>query len=109
MRYNGPVAQEVLGPISKALSQVCRPFGVRRPWVSGSFARGEADEQSDLDLLVEFYPEKVPGLDFFRLEEELSRLFGRRVDLHTARSLGRHFREQVLKEAKPLYEEGQPL
>jgi len=103
------VAQEVLSPSLEALAQVCRRYGVRCLWVFGSFARGEADEQSDLDLLVEFYPGQVPGLDFIRLEEELSRLFGRRVDLHTAKSLSRHFREEVLKEAKPLYEEGQAL
>lgn len=65
------MAQEVLSPSLEALAQVCRRYGVRRLWVFGSFARGEADEQSDLDLLVEFYPGQVPGLDFIRLEEEL--------------------------------------
>ncbi|WP_114312633.1 nucleotidyltransferase family protein [Thermus caldifontis] len=103
------MAQEVLGPTPKALAQVCSRFGVRRLWVFGSFARGEADAESDLDLLVEFQPGKVPGLDFLALENELSRLLGRRVDLHTPRSLSRYFREEVLKEARPLYEETEPF
>ncbi|MFN4071513.1 MAG: type VII toxin-antitoxin system MntA family adenylyltransferase antitoxin [Thermus caldifontis] len=103
------MAQKVLGPIPKALAQVCRRFGVRRLWVFGSFARGEADAESDLDLLVEFQPGKVPGLDFLALENELSRLLGRRVDLHTPRSLSRYFREEVLKEARLLYEETEPF
>lgn len=86
------------------LQQLCQRYGVRRLLLFGSFARGEASEASDLDLLVEFFPGQVPGLGFVRLQEELSRLFGRQVDLHTAKSLSRYFREEALKEARPLYE-----
>ncbi|WP_240695430.1 MULTISPECIES: nucleotidyltransferase family protein [Thermus] len=86
------------------LQELCQRYGVRRLLLFGSFARGEASETSDLDLLVEFFPGQVPGLGFVRLQEELSRLFGKRVDLHTARSLSRYFRKEVLREALPLYE-----
>ncbi len=89
---------------AKALEEICRRYGVRRLLVFGSFARGEADEKSDLDLLVEFLPGKAPGFGFARLQEELSLLFGRPVDLHTPKSLSRYFREEVFKEAWPLYE-----
>jgi predicted nucleotidyltransferase len=89
---------------SQALAEVCRRYGVRRLLLFGSFARGEADEESDLDLLVEFFPGRTPGLGFVRLQEELTRLFGRRVDLHTLGSLSPYLREEVLKEARPIHE-----
>jgi predicted nucleotidyltransferase len=89
---------------SQALAEVCRRYGVRRLLVFGSFARGEADEESDLDLLVEFFPGRTPGLGFVRLQEELTRLFGRKVDLHTPGSLSPYLREEVLEEARPIHE-----
>ncbi len=97
-----------LGPLPtpdpEHLQELCRRYGVRRLLLFGSYARGEASEESDLDLLVEFFPGRTPGLGFVHLQEELSRLFGKQVDLHTPRSLSRYFREEVLKEARPLYE-----
>ncbi|WP_018461701.1 MULTISPECIES: nucleotidyltransferase family protein [Thermus] len=60
---------------------------MRRLLLFGSFARGEAEEESDLDLLVEFLPRRTPGLGFARLQEELTHIFGRRVELHTLGSL----------------------
>ena len=57
-----------------------------------------------MDLLVEFFPGRTPGLGFVWLQEELTRLFGRRVDLHTLGSLSPYFREEVLREARPIHE-----
>ncbi|BDG28590.1 nucleotidyltransferase family protein [Thermus thermophilus] len=92
-------------PVSpQALAELCQRYGVRRLLLFGSFARGEADEKSDVDLLVEFFPGRTPGLGFARLQEELTRLFGRRVDLHTLGSLSPYLREEVLKEARPIHE-----
>jgi predicted nucleotidyltransferase len=56
-----------------------------------------------VDVLVEFEPEHVPGLAFFSMERELSALLGRRVDLNTPGFLSRYFRDEVLREAEPLY------
>ncbi|NHK38144.1 nucleotidyltransferase domain-containing protein [Thermus thermophilus] len=92
-------------PVSpQALAELCQRYGVRRLLLFGSFARGEADEKSDVDLLVEFFPGRTPGLGFARLQEELTRIFGRRVDLHTLGSLSPYLREEVLKEARPIHE-----
>jgi predicted nucleotidyltransferase len=103
-----PIHRQVYGGLagipSPALAEVCRRYGVRRLLLFGSFARGEADEESDLDLLVEFFPGRTPGLGFVRLQEELTRLFGRRVDLHTPGSLSPYLREEILKEARPIHE-----
>ncbi|WP_018461704.1 nucleotidyltransferase family protein [Thermus oshimai] len=92
-------------PVSpQALAELCQRYGVRRLLLFGSFARGEADEKSDVDLLVEFFPGRTPGLGFARLQEELTRIFGRRVDLHTLGSLSPYLREEVLREARPIHE-----
>ena len=55
-------------------------------------------------MLVEFQPGHVPGLEFLGMERELSALLrGRRVDLVTAKFLNARIRDQVLREAEPLY------
>jgi predicted nucleotidyltransferase len=57
-----------------------------------------------VDVLVEFQPDHVPGLNFVSMERELSRMMqGRRVDLVTPKFLNLRIREQVLREAEPLY------
>jgi predicted nucleotidyltransferase len=53
-----------------------------------------------VDLLVEFEPGQRVGLAFFAIQEELSALLGRRVDLHTPQFLSRYFRDEVLAEAQ---------
>lgn len=71
-----------------AIAVLCRRHGVRRLEVFGSAARGtDFDRQdSDADFLVEFDPSlDGPSLaEFFDLQEELSRLLGRKVDLAEA-------------------------
>ena len=87
---------------------VLRPH-VRRIALFGSFARGEEGPESDIDLLVELKPpnERPPlGLQWFGLEEELSRILGRKVELVSARALSPYLRPYVEKELIVLYEEG---
>lgn len=86
------------------LEQFCRKHHIRRLAVFGSALRDDFRPDSDLDLLVEFDPEHIPGLAFFGMQDELSELFGRQVDLNTADSLSRYFRDEVLQEAQVLYD-----
>jgi uncharacterized protein len=53
-----------------------------------------------VDVLVEFVPGHVPGLAFFSMEAELSKILGRKVDLNTPGFLSRYFRDQALAEAE---------
>ncbi len=85
------------------LAELCRRFHVRRLSVFGSVLAGRSGKDSDLDLLVEFEPGRVPGFGFFELQEELAELFGVRVDLHTPAFLSRYFRSEVEVAAEPLY------
>jgi hypothetical protein len=88
---------------SAALRDICRRYGVRRLCIFGSSLMGTRRLDSDLDLIAEFQPGRTPGFAFSRLAEEFSSLFGMPVDLHTAGSLSRYFREEVLSEARELY------
>src|SRR3989304_1452436 len=97
------MAFEISGSTRERVSKVCQKYHVRRLSVFGSTLRGEARDDSDLDILVEFVPGHVPGFAFARLERELSEIFGCQVDLRTPYDLSQYFREEVLKEAQPLY------
>ncbi len=56
-----------------------------------------------MDVLVEFEDGHVPGLAFFTMQAELSKILGRKVDLNTPQFLSRHFRDDVLAEAEDQY------
>ncbi len=75
--------------------------GVRNIRVFGSFARGEATPDSDIDLVVDFVPGQ-DGFAFVAYCEDVEKLLGRRVDVVTAKSLNPVIRDRVLAEALPL-------
>jgi predicted nucleotidyltransferase len=81
--------------------RVCAKYGARNVRVFGSVARGEADEQSDIDLLVEFEPNRSL-LDHAGLWVELQELLGVKVDVVSERGLKPRIRQRVLQEAIPL-------
>lgn len=82
----------------------CRLNHVRRMAVFGSVLREDFGPDSDLDVLVEFEPNTRVGLRFFGMEEELSKMLGRKVDLNTPDFLSKYFRDEVLKQAVTLYD-----
>lgn len=88
---------------TQRLAELCRRYGVARLEVFGSVARGEADETSDLDLLYELTPGAKLGWEIEDLQDELSELFARPVDLVSKRALHRRLRRAVLAEALELY------
>lgn len=85
--------------------RICADRGVRRLAVFGSRSRDEHRQDSDLDLLVEFFPGRAPGyFGLAALAESLSQaLGGLSVDLRTPRDLSRHFRDEVTQSAEVLY------
>jgi predicted nucleotidyltransferase len=68
----------------------------------GSFARGESDARSDLDLLVEFDDRPLTLLQFVALEEELSDLLGVKVDLVERQALKPRIGRRILDELIPV-------
>ena len=81
----------------------CRANGIRRLALFGSVLRDDFRPESDIDLLVEFQPGVQVGLAFIRMQDELSAILGRKVDLNTPGSLSKYFRDEVLGEAEALY------
>ena len=76
---------------------LCRRNDVKTIGLFGSAARGEATEQSDVDMLVEFSRRKSL-LDLVALERKISELFGKKVDLLTEAALSPYLREQIKKD-----------
>ena len=61
--------------------------------------------RSDVDILAEFEPGVRPGLNFFGYGEDLAGILGRKVDFNTAAWLSQYFRDKVVREAVPFYEQ----
>lgn len=93
----------------KKIAAFCRRNGIRRMALFGSVLRDDFTAESDVDVLVEFEPDKTPGLAFFTMQDELSEIYGRGVDLHTFRGVegSRNWllREEILRSAETIYEQ----
>jgi hypothetical protein len=87
---------------------LCAKYGARNVRVFGSVARGEADEQSDIDFLVELEPGRTL-FDLGGLQYELEQLLRCRVDVVTERGLKPRIRERALREAVSLCCKGRSL
>lgn len=90
----------------RKLEALCRKYRIRKLSVFGSAARGEAAADSDVDLMVEFEPDRVPSLwDFPEMQKAFSALFGgRRVDLVPPQVLDNAYRRKsILRDLKVLY------
>ena len=88
------------------VAEFCRKHHIKKLAIFGSVLRDDFRDNSDIDLLVEFEPGQTPGLAFFAMQEELSSILGRKVDLNTPQCLSRYFRDKVLQEAVVQYGEG---
>ncbi|OGV65064.1 MAG: nucleotidyltransferase [Lentisphaerae bacterium RIFOXYB12_FULL_65_16] len=85
------------------IAAFCRENGIRRLALFGSILRDDFRPDSDVDVLVEFEPGVHVGLDFIRMQDELSAILGRKVDLNTPGCLSKYFRDDVLREAQVQY------
>ena len=81
--------------------RIAAKHGARNVRVFGSLARGEADAQSDIDLLVEFEPDRSL-LDHAALWLELQDLLGCKVDVVSEGGVKARIRDRVLREAQPV-------
>ena len=86
------------------IAEFCRARGIRKMSLFGSVVRDDFDPaRSDVDVLVEFLPERVPGWEFFGWGEDLEPIFGRKVDLVSG--VGKSIRPLVKKELVTIYEQ----
>ena len=83
----------------------CRKNYILKFAFFGSVLSDRFRPDSDLDVLVEFEPDHVPGLfSLAGMEIELSETLGREVELRTAEDLSRYFRDRVVNSAEVVYE-----
>jgi len=85
------------------IAAFCQRHGIARLSLFGSVLREDFTPESDVDVLVEFLPDRTPGLAFFAMQDELSLLLQRQADLNTPKSLSKYFRDEVLREARVLH------
>lgn len=87
------------------IKQFCQHNHIRKLSLFGSVLREDFTEQSDVDVLVEFKPQKTPGLAIITMQDELSSIINRQIDLRTPTDLSRYFREDVMNSAMVIYEQ----
>ena len=90
------------------IAEFCRRHHIRRLALFGSVPRDDFTPDSDVDILVEFEPGRTPGLEFFTIQDELSKVLGRRVDLYTFKGVENSrnwiLRDEILHTAEVRYE-----
>lgn len=85
------------------IAEFCRRNHIRKLSLFGSVLRDDFGPESDVDVLVEFEPGTRVGWSIVTMQDELSAILGRAVDLRTPAELSRYFRQQVVDGAEPLY------
>lgn len=85
----------------ETIREVAERHGATHVRIFGSFARGNSNANSDLDLLIDLKPGRSL-LDIIAIQQDLQDLLGRRVDVVTERSLSPYFRDAVCQEAVAL-------
>lgn len=89
------------------VKEFCRRNGIRKLSVFGSVLRDDFSPESDIDILIEFKDDATPGFfSLMRMQDELTKILGRNVDLRTPNDLSRYFRDDVVNNAVIQYVEG---
>jgi hypothetical protein len=87
------------------IAEFCRRSQILRLSVFGSALRADFGPESDIDVLVEFEPgASVTYFDLVEMQDVLSEILGRKIDLGTPASLSDYIRDRVLASAQVVYE-----
>ena len=87
------------------IEEFSQKYHIRKLSLFGSILRADFRPDSDIDVLVEFDPQQVPGfITLGAMHVELAEILGREVDIRTYASLSSYFCDNVLKHAQVLYE-----
>ena len=90
--------------IKAAVAPICERYGVKRMTLFGSYARGEADDKSDVDLMVDKYDEKkLRGFVWGGLYGDLERALGLEVDVLNRESTRQKFLDKIVKDEVLIY------
>lgn len=89
---------------NQALHQFCQRHKVKKLAFFGSVLTPQFNQESDIDILIEFQPSSIPGFSFFTMQDELSEILGRTVDLTTTGGLHPMIKDRVLDTAQTYYD-----
>ena len=99
MANNELTKQQIIGVIRKSNVELAS-FGVKTIGLFGSFVRGEASTESDIDILVDFDPAKKTYDNFINTCFLLDELLGRKIEVVTTESLSPYLKPYILKEVE---------
>ena len=86
------------------IAQFCKTHHIIKLALFGSVLTDNFSDKSDIDILVEFDPQHIPGLfSFVRMKEEISEKLGRKIDLRTPEDINKLFRNEVLQQSHLIY------
>lgn len=91
-----------LNALKKAITPILKRNGVIKAGIFGSYARGEATKDSDVDILIKVKAKKFSLFDLAGLELELEKKLEKKVDLLTYKSIHPLLKERILKEEVPV-------
>jgi len=102
-----PTRQLPISIPKEQIAQFCQRNHICKLALFGSILRDDFGPNSDIDILVQFEPGHTPGFAFIDLQDQLTHLLGRTVDLNTPQDLSRYFRDQVMADAEVIYAQPQ--
>lgn len=89
--------EEIINMLKKHKKKLCKKYNIESIGIFGSYARGEENQDSDVDVLVEY--KITPGFfEFLDLEDELKSIFNKKVDLVTKPALKPLIKDKIIKE-----------
>jgi predicted nucleotidyltransferase len=92
-------ASRIASTLKKHWPELQQSHRIRAIYLFGSVARGEARKNSDIDILVEFSSSDIGIFEFVRLQNHLTQLLGRPVDLVTRDALRDEMREAIERDS----------
>ncbi|MDD5433601.1 MAG: nucleotidyltransferase family protein [Candidatus Pacebacteria bacterium] len=99
------VKEDIKQILNSGLEQLPNKERIKTVSLFGSYAKGDAQPKSDIDLLIEFKPEaKIGFFELIRIQNSLEQKLKKNIDLITPQSLSKYFKDKVLETAEKLYE-----
>ncbi len=87
-----------INQIKKPIVDILKKHKIRKAGIFGSYARGEENKDSDIDILIDVGGRKFSLLDLVSLEMELEKRMGKKIDLLTYAGINSHLKEYILKD-----------
>ena len=98
--------QEIKKKIKEAIEKNPHKEDIKKVFLFGSYAKGTAKKNSDVDVLIEFKPSALVGFfKFVEIQDSIGNHIGKTVDLLTPEAISKYFRDEVLSQSESIYGE----